>query len=61
MLSKKPYQLHEFKCGLGWDNYRAWRLCYGESMYTCIIGYAVSQLIDVLRHKSEDRGFDSQW
>jgi hypothetical protein len=26
-----------------------------------MLGYAVAQLVESLRYKPEDRGFDSQW
>ena len=30
-------------------------------LYTVLWGYAVAQLVEALRYKSEGRGFDSRW
>jgi hypothetical protein len=35
-------------------------ITYNNSTSTCILGYAVAQLVEALRYKSEDHGFDSR-
>jgi hypothetical protein len=32
---------------------------YHQSSF--LLGYAVAQLVEALRYKPEDRGFDSRW
>jgi hypothetical protein len=33
----------------------------GLCLAFCILGYAVAQLVDALRYKTEGHGFDSRW